>query len=180
MFRQLGATIIDSDLIAHEVAAQGGSAYNDIIKRFGREILNADGEINREELGAIVFNNEAARKDLNAITHPKVFELMTKKIREAEEGGADVVMVDIPLLFEAGAQTWIKTVILVYADPETQLRRLIARDNCDEARAMARISSQLPIEEKKKLASIVIVNTGPIENTRHQVLEVWEQIKYRL
>ena len=177
MFRQLGATLIDSDLLAREAVAPGGPAYLKVIERFGRDVLRSDGYIDREKLGRIVFNDDAARRDLNIITHPKVFELMMKRIEEAEKEGAEVVMVDIPLFFEVGGIPWLKTVILVWADPETQLRRLIERDRCDEEAARSRINSQMPIADKKEKAQIVIDNAGDMENTRRQVLHVWEQIR---
>lgn len=177
MFRELGAEIVDSDILARKVVEPGMPAYNDIVERFGKDILLPGGAIDREKLGGVVFHDEKARRDLNAITHPRVFEMMSARIKNAENSGAEVTIVDIPLLYESGASSWLKTVILVYTDEGTQLKRLIGRDNCDEARARARIASQMPIEEKKKLASIVIDNSGDIEDTRRQVLDAWEKIK---
>lgn len=177
MFRQLGMTIIDLDVLARKVVEPGLPAYNDVVKRFGRDILCPEGAIDREKLGGIVFNDKSARRDLEAITHPRVIELMMKMVREAEEKGAGPIMVDIPLLMEIGPVSWIETVVLVYADPETQLRRLMERDQCDKERAQARINSQMPIVEKKEKADIVIDNSGALEDTRKQVLEAWEKIK---
>ncbi len=172
MFRDLGATIIDADLLARKVVERGAPAYHEIIREFGEGILDLQGNIDREKLGEIVFNDPRARKRLNEITHPRVFDLMQQELKRAEREGARVVILDVPLLFESGADSWLKPVILVYADAQTQLNRLVERDGCSAQRALARINAQMPIEEKRKKAQFVIDNRGDLENTRRQVLEI--------
>lgn len=176
MFRDLGATIIDADLLARKVVEKGAPAYHEIIREFGEGILDSEGNIDREKLGEIVFNDPRARKRLNEITHPRVFDLMQQELKRAERDGAQVVVLDVPLLFESGADSWLKPVILVYADAQTQLNRLVERDGCSTQRALARINAQMPIEEKRGRAHFVIDNRGDLENTRRQVLEIWQKV----
>ena len=176
MFRELGARIIDADEIAREVVKSGRPAYKEIIRRFGKEILLPDGQIDREKLGSAVFSDEEKRQSLNNITHPRVLEEMQRQIRGYMDEGVMVTLCDIPLLFESGARNWLKPVILVYADPATQLARLIKRDRCSRERALARISSQMSIDEKKKLADIVIDNSDSEDATRAQVESVWKKL----
>jgi len=176
MFRESGARIIDADIIARDVVNQNTPAYKEIVNIFGAEILCPDGQIDREKLGAIVFGDEKKLGILNRITHPRVLEQMQRQIAINKKEGALLTLCDIPLLFESGAQNWLKPVILVYAGPGTQIKRLMERDRCSRERAMARISSQMSIEEKKKLADIIIDNSGTIEATRAQVEIVWKKL----
>ncbi len=180
MFEELGAKIVDADAIAKDVVTPGKPAYREIVEHFGEGILFEDGQIDREKLGEIIFNNEAERSFLNNSTHPRVFEEMQRQIKSYAESGAKVVLCDVPLLLESGAQSWLKPVILVYANPETQLARLTERDECSEERARARISSQLPIDDKKKNADVIIDNSGTPEKTRAQVHAAWKNLAQEL
>ncbi len=176
MFEELGARIIDADAIAREIVRPGKDAYNEVVEHFGNEILTPDGRIDRERLGAIVFDDENERRTLESITHPRVFDEMQRRIKQHAGEGTQLTLCDVPLLFESGAQNWLKPTILVYTDPKTQLERLTERDECSEENAMARISSQMPIDEKKKLADIVIDNSGDMESTRSQVEATWKKL----
>ena len=176
MFEELGASIVDSDAIAHRIVEPGEPAYKEIVEYFGKGILRPDRTIDREELGAIVFNDDKQREMLNRMTHPRVFERMRQMIEMYGERGAELVLCDIPLLIESGAQKWINPVILVYADPEIQMERLVERDKCSKERAASRISSQMPIDDKKKLADLVIDNSDSIESTREQVRSIWKKL----
>lgn len=177
MFRELGSVIVDADLLARKVVEKGSHAYNEIIREFGQGILDSNGNINREKLGEIVFTNSEAREKLNKITHPRVFALIQQEIKKAEKDGAEVVILDIPLLFESGADSWLNPVILVYADTQTQLKRLMERDGYRAERALARINSQMPIEEKRKKAHFIIDNSGDLGKTNKQVVEIWQKIR---
>ena len=144
-----GARIIDADKIARTVVEPGTPAYNGILSFFGRTILQPDGQIDRERLGDIIFNDPDKKKRLDAIVHPRVFEQSAQKIAEISAQDPDaVIIMDIPLLLEAGMERDLAEVIVVYVPEPLQLERLMMRDGIDESAAMARIRSQIPIEEK--------------------------------
>ncbi|OPZ58877.1 MAG: Dephospho-CoA kinase [Deltaproteobacteria bacterium ADurb.Bin510] len=170
MLRELGASVVCADEVAHAVSAPGGAAYLGIVQRFGCAVLNADATIDRERLGQVVFGDEQARADLNAITHPAVF---AELFRQAAAATTPVVILDVPLLIETGLHTGLAEVILVYAPPAVQLERLMCRNQLSEAAAQARIASQLPIDEKRASASIVIDNSGDLATTRAQVEQAY-------
>jgi dephospho-CoA kinase len=174
IFEEAGARLIDADRIAREVVRKGSSAHRDIVAHFGRDVLLGDGEIDRRRLAAIVFNDPAAQRALEDIVHPQVKRDVDRRVdligRQAPEA---IVILDIPLLFEAGMQGGLDAVILVYASERLQLERLMARDGLTEPEALARIRAQMPIESKKALATRVIDNSGSREQTREQTLEVY-------
>jgi len=177
IFEEAGARLIDADRIAREVVRKGSSAYRDIVAHFGMDVLRGDGEIDRRRLAAIVFNDPAAQRALEDIVHPPVKREVDRRVgligRQAPEA---IVILDIPLLFEAGMQGGLDAVILVYASERLQLERLMARDGLTEPEALARIRAQMPIESKKALATRVIDNSGSREQTREQTLEVYRQL----
>ena len=179
IFEELGAGIVDSDLIAREIVEPGKPAYSEIVEYFGKNILAPDGKIDREKLGEIVFNDNEKRQALNGMTHPRVFEEMQNQIKSFAEKDVEVVLCDVPLLIESGGQDWLKPIILVYASPENQLDRLMERDKCSRQRALSRISSQMSIDEKRKHADIIIDNSGTVENTRAQTLDIWKKLTER-
>jgi len=175
-----GARIIDADKIAREVVKQGTPAYDEIRAFFGDEILMPNGDIDRERLGDIIFNDSDKKKRLDAIVHPRVFERSAALIAEiaAREPGA-VVILDIPLLLEANMDRDLAEVIVVYVPEALQLQRLMARDGIDEKAAMARIRSQMPIEEKRKRATRVIDNSGSRSACRQQALEALDRLRQK-
>lgn len=177
IFEEAGARLIDADRIAREVVRKGSSAYRDIVAHFGMDVLLGDGEIDRRRLAAIVFNDPAAQRALENIVHPPIKREVDRRVgligRQAPEA---IVILDIPLLFEAGMQGGVDAVILVYAPERLQLERLMARDGLTEPEALARIRAQMPIESKKALATRVIDNSGSREQTREQTLEVYRQL----
>lgn len=175
-----GAIIIDADKIAHDVVVRGRPAWEDIVRTFGKEFLLPDGEIDRKALGKTVFADTAKRDTLNHIVHPRVFEEISSAIAVAVEthGALDpVIILDVPLLFETKMDVELPEVIVVFAPVETQLQRLMARDNSTEEDALARISSQLPITEKKGKADYVIDNSGSMDSTRQQVVDLYAILK---
>jgi len=178
MFRDEGAVIIDADKIAHNVVKKGEPAWQQIRDYFGNEILLPDEEINRAYLGDIVFNDVAQKKVLNEIVHPFVLEKMAEELNHVEETRRDsTVILDVPLLIESGMHKGITSdVILVYIPERLQLERLIARDNISIADATARIKSQMPIDEKKNYAGIVIDNSKSIDETRKRTIEVFRTL----
>ncbi|WP_409302110.1 dephospho-CoA kinase [Peribacillus sp. SCS-155] len=166
---ELGYIIIDADIAARVVAEPGEKAFNQIVEAFGQEIIGADGSINRPRLGAIIFHNEEKRLLLNSIVHPAVRAWMNEQKELAFLRGENTVFMDIPLLFESNLTHMVDKTILVYVDPDIQLGRLMNRNQLDEKEAKARISSQMPLTQKKELADVVIDNNGDISETKRQV-----------
>ncbi|WP_155313932.1 dephospho-CoA kinase [Desulfosarcina ovata] len=178
IFRKAGATIIDADIIAREVVTQGTPAYAEIIHAFGDIILQPDGAIDRKRLGDIIFNAPEKKVLLDAIVHPRVFERMERRIAQtAETTPGAVVILDIPLLLETRIPRKLAEVILVYVPETLQLKRLMQRDAIDKQAALARIHSQMSIEEKRSQATVIIDNSGDREQTRQQALAVLSRLK---
>ena len=174
MFAQLGADVIDADQLAREVVEPGQPALEEIAAAFGQEILLPDGRLNRGKLAGIIFADVGARARLNAITHPKIRERMDAEIA-ARRSGSGVLIVDIPLLYENARTATVETVIVVWVDPETQLRRLQERDGLTLEQARQRIAAQMPLDEKRARADLVIDNSGSRANTRHQVEAIYRR-----
>jgi dephospho-CoA kinase len=175
-----GARVIDADEIAREVVQQGTPGYDAILTFFGRTIILPDGEIDRKRLGEIVFNDPDKRARLDAIVHPLVFKRSAEMIAQiAAEAPGAVVIMDIPLLLEAGLGSDFAEVIVVYVPENLQLKRLMNRDGIDKQAAMARIRSQMPIEEKRKQATVVIDNSSTLSDSRRQALTVFNRLKQK-
>ncbi len=179
-FRDTGAHIVDADQIARQVVQPGMPAHKDIVETFGDDILSADSQIDRQRLGDIIFHASGEKKRLDAIVHPRVFEQSANEIAAIADRTPDaIVIMDVPLLIESGMHRDLETVIVVYIPERLQLYRLMKRDGFDEAAALARIRSQMPIEEKRKHATIVIDNSRSRKNTRQQTLTAYRQLQNR-
>lgn len=176
MLRRLGATVIDADEATHAVYAPGTEGFTAIVEAFGQEFVR-DGEIDRKRLGDLVFKDESARLRLNAIVHPRVRDWMAARTVEAVEHGAEVVVQDVPLLFENGLQGLFSGTVLVYARPQTQLARLLDQRGLSRERATSIIAAQMPIDDKRALATFVVDNDGSIDETQRQVGEVWARVR---
>ena len=180
MFQGFHVPVIDADVIAREVVEPGKEAYNEIVAAFGKEVLGENGELDRPKLGSIVFHNEEKRLLLNGIVHPAVREEMNAQKDMYIREKAQAVVLDIPLLFESKLTGLVNEILLVYVDSETQLTRLMERNNFTEEEAKARIASQMPLEDKITLADKVINNNGTMEETKAQlsrILKEWNIIK---
>lgn len=176
MFGELGAAVISADEIAREIVEPGMPASQDIRASFGDDVFLPDGTLDRQRLGAIVFRDEAKRRLLERITHPRIRETMRRRIDEAAAAGLPVIA-EIPLLFESEASmALVDVVIVVYVSPDVQLSRLMARDGLSEADARARMDAQLPMAEKVMRADYVIDNVGDPERTRQQVVRIWQEL----
>ena len=169
-----GATIIDSDTLAHRALEPGTATHRDVVQTFGQNIVNANGTINRRALGEIVFNDTARRQALNSIVHPVVRSAWKRELAAA----TGIVAVVIPLLFEVGAETEFDCVVVVGCRELTQLARLTAK-GLTEAQARARIRAQLPVQEKMDRADFVIWNDGSRAGLDRQAEIVWTKIKER-
>ena len=169
ILRRLGAQIIDADALAREIVEPHQPAWNEIVDTFGNEILQSDQTLNRKKLRKLVFDEPNARKQLEAITHPKIRRLAQEKIAESVATGASLVVYEAPLLFETGIHLWLRPVILVACDTATQKRRLQKRDNLTEAEIEQHLGAQMSLEEKRKLADYVIENNGTLEKLESAV-----------
>jgi dephospho-CoA kinase len=174
--RGLGVTVIDADEGTRAVQAPGSEGLRRLVEAFGPQVQMADGALDRAALGTIVFADASARQRLNAIVHPLVREWMADRLREAAEWGDEVVVLDVPLLFETRGTEGLDAVILVYSPEELQLRRLVEQRGMDERAARERIAAQMPIDDKRRLASHVVVNTGTLEDLRSQVERTWADV----
>ncbi len=178
IFKDLGAKIIDADQIAREIVKPGEIAWEEIRREFGDEILNSDRTINRLKLGEIVFKDNEERDRINKITHPRIIERMKELIKKYKKDNVKVVIIEAALIVERGGlKDTIDGLIVITADEETQIKRIIKRDELKRDEAISRINSQMPIAEKVKHATYVIDNSGTLSETRKQVEEVWEKLK---
>ncbi|NXG10389.1 DCAKD protein, partial [Sakesphorus luctuosus] len=176
--RELGCAVIDADLIARDVVKPHSKAHQQILRHFGTGILLENGEIDREALGNIIFSQPEKRRLLNSITHPEILKEMLKQILKYFVLGYRYVILDIPLLFETrGLTKFMKYTVLVYCDPSAQRVRLMRRSGLDMDAADARISAQLPLEEKCQWATHIIDNSGDRESTRRQVLRLHARLE---
>lgn len=178
IFKELGAHIIDADRIVHELLAPGEPAWKQVVEYFGDQVLLADKCIDRRKLGEIVFRDEEKRAWLGRCIHPRVFDVYQAQVRRLRQGSRNaVVVLDAALLIETGYHKKMDRVVVVYATPEQQLRRLIERDHFAEEEALARIRSQMPLGEKRMHADYVIENIGAREETEHQARAVFAELK---
>jgi dephospho-CoA kinase len=182
MFAELGAFVIDHDKISREVVEPGRPAWQAITDFFGEGVLNGDKSINRQALAGIVFSDRAKLQKLNSIVHPAVFEEDQRLVEErkrVDPGG--LVIKDVPLLLEAGpefAHLLVDKIIVVFASPQVQLKRLIARGVPDED-ARNRMATQLPVSEKTRYADFVVNNDGTLEETMQQVKTIYSMLMGR-
>jgi dephospho-CoA kinase len=175
-FESLGVPTIDSDTLARDAVAPATPGLGKVIERFGRDILDTTGTLDRRKLAALVFADPRARLDLEAIVHPEV-RAATERWFAALDPGCPVAIADIPLLYEVGRDRDFDTVIVVACEPETQIRRVMERDAVSEEEARQRVAAQLPIEDKVRRADFVIRTDGSFEETDRRVVEVLRELK---
>jgi len=171
-FAELGAVVIDADQLAREVVEPGQPALQEIATAFGRDVLLSDGRLDRSKLAGIIFADPAERARLDAITHPRIRARMDQEIK-ARRSGPGVLIVDIPLLYESARTHSVERVIVVWVDPQTQLRRIRRRDGLSAEAARQRIAAQMPLDAKRARADHVIDNSGSREDTRRQVEAIY-------
>ncbi|WP_163581592.1 dephospho-CoA kinase [Gracilibacillus saliphilus] len=171
--------VIDADIVSREVVEPGEQALEKIAVTFGEEILLEDGTLNRKLLGSIIFQDQSKREQLNAIVHPAVRKRMISKKEELLQQGYQSIVMDIPLLFENNLTYLVEKTIVVYTTEDVQLQRLIERNDLTVKEARNRMNSQMNIEEKRELADAVIDNSGSIEESEIQLINIlkeWELI----
>jgi dephospho-CoA kinase len=175
-----GAIHIDADVLAREVVEPGTPGLAAILAEFGDGILLEDGSLNRQALGAIVFGDESNRTKLNAITHPEVWRRTKELIAEAAARDAHAIIVyDVPLLAEAGALRHIEfdLIVVVHADLETRIRRMIELRGMTREEAFHRVNSQASDTERLAIADVVIDSNGSLDETLDQADQLWERAK---
>ena len=178
MLEELGAVLIDFDLIARQVVEPGTRGLEAIVNCFGKQILAEDGTLDRKKLSKIVFQNFKKRKKLESFTHPLIYEEFFKQMDAIAKKDPDaVIQVSIPLLIEQSMQKAFDNLIIVYVSQKTQVERLVQRDGISIKEANNILKSQLPIDEKVGFANFIINNENTIEETRKQVNEVWRELK---
>jgi dephospho-CoA kinase len=179
-FEALGIPTIDADVLARDVVAPGRPALAAIAGRFGTAVLRADGALDRAALARVVFAQPAARRDLERIVHPAVYDAIRAWLAEVEAGGrAELAIADIPLLYETGREGDFDAVVVTACDPEVQVQRAVARDGTTPEQARQRLAAQWPIADKTARADFVIDTGRTFEDTDRQVDDVLEALRKR-
>lgn len=180
MLKKAGVPVIDADVLARDAVAIGTDALAAVVARFGGlvdgGVLDADGNLDRKKLGALVFANDELRHALNAIVHPAVAQLAVDQLQVVRDSGAPVAVYEVPLLFEKGLEAGMDASILIALDDAVQVQRVMARDGLDEAAARARIASQMSLAEKKKRATVVVDNGGSVGDLATGLADAFERV----
>ncbi len=174
---ELGAVIIDADKVGHEAFKPDTELWREVVAAFGRQILNSSGEIDRKKLGEIVFGNVESLAQLNQIMHPRMYALVKAQIEEYRQQGVEVVVVEAPLLIEAGWTSLVNEVWVTVAPESTVLRRVRERTGLSEPETLARIHSQLSSEERVKQADVVIDTDCDLDELRARIQKLWQGLK---
>ncbi len=177
MFQELGAAVLDADAIAHRVVEVGAPAWQELKKAFGPEFFLEDGALNRPVMARRVFTDPQARLRLNEIVHPYVAREIRARLADLERRGIKMVLVEVPLLFEAGLEGGYDRVIVVDAAPREQVERLQARDRREGKEIQGIIDAQMPLKDKVSRADYVVDNRGCLDETRRQVQTIWENLQ---
>lgn len=177
-----GAIPINADEIGHQLLKSDSPVIDELVDTFGTEILEDTGDVSRKKLGAIVFTDKSAREQLNVILHPLIIQRSRAHAKQlVQEDPSCVVLLDAPLLIEAGAHDTVDIIVVVTASRETQLKRILERGEAQnrplsEAEAQSRIDSQMPFSEKVTYADVVIENEGSVEELQKQVDTLWDRL----
>ena len=172
--REHGATVIDADLVGHEVYRPELPAWSAMIEAFGRGIVAPDGTIDRRQLGALVFNNPAQMRRLTDILWPEMKRVMGERLEDLRRAGVPIVVIEAAVLLEAGWQDLVDEVWAVAVPPDVAVARLVERNQFSQEQARARLASQLSNEERMRQADIVIDNSGSREDLLREVDELWQ------
>ncbi|PVD30234.1 hypothetical protein C0Q70_09496 [Pomacea canaliculata] len=176
MFRRLGAYVIEADQVSRDVVKPGLPAWCKIREEFGGDVFLEDGQLNREEMGRIIFSDSTRRKQLNAITHPEIRKAILWQLLICFLKGYQFVILDIPLLFETRSMLSLLSFIIVISCTERQqLQRLMARNGFSKEEAESRIKSQMPLTEKCRMANYVVDNSGTEEMTEKQIVDLFRK-----
>jgi dephospho-CoA kinase len=178
ILKELGAFIVDADHAAREVVLPGTKAWDEIVRIFGKEILQKSSEIDRERLGRIIFNDPAMRRILEEVVHPEVVRSMDEQVGSIKSVFPDaVVILDVPLLIETGMYKGLSEVIVVYCPEDMQITRLMARDKISREEALAKVHAQISIEEKRRYATLLVDNSASRDDTRIRVEDIYVRLR---
>ncbi|MFR0597260.1 dephospho-CoA kinase [Limosilactobacillus mucosae] len=176
ILKAVGWPVIDADLIARQIVMPGSKGLEQIVNRFGPQMLNSDGTLDRKKLGKTVFDDSKKLSDLDKIEHPLIQEAIDSQLDEFKKQHLPVVVLDVPLLFETGMDEECDLTVLAVVDQATQLKRLMKRDQISKMDAVKKISSQMSLKEKMQRADVIIDNNGTLEQTRSQVAELVDRV----
>ena len=178
LLRQRGAVVVDADAIARELVQPGQPLLAELVGGFGPGILRSDGALDREGLARLVFADPQAREQLDRITHPPILRAIRARLEELRGGARppELVVAVMPLLFEAGAQDLVDKVLVVYADPEERVRRIVQRDGLSAEEARVRIEAQMPADEQLRRADFTLDTTGSFEDTDRRFARLWPRL----
>jgi len=178
LFKRCGAVVIDADELARQVVMPGRPAWRQIVQTFGKGVLNPDRTLNRHALGAIVFRNRTKLKQLERIIHPRVAAEQKRLTKQAaKKGPRAVVIYDVPLLFEAGIDKRVDKTVVVTADQATQIARLKRRNGLSRAEALRRITSQMPLRKKIRLADMILDGTKSLARLKRDVRTLYRALR---
>jgi len=172
-----GCTIIDADVVAHQLLLRGQPGYEPVIKAFGRGILGDAGEIDRGKLGTVVFGDRSKLDQLNQLLHPEVLRTISAKLEDLRQVGGARVIVDASLMIESGFHRNFRRLVLVTCSVEQQVERLMSRNGFTEEQARQRIVLQMPLEQKRAFATDIVDNSGTPERMRLQVDVLFEDLE---
>ena len=176
MLRDLDCPVLDADTLGHELLEQGQDAYNEVVRDYGKEILDGYGNVDRGKLGRIIFADAAKRARLNQILHPRILDVVRKWFTaRGHAGGPELAVVEAALIIEAGYNEELDRVIVCWCPAEQQLQRLVERGLTAE-QSKLRIAAQMPMEEKRRLGDETIDCSGSLEATERQVMEVVKRL----
>lgn len=173
---ELNLDVIDADELARKAVEQGSLGLKRITEEFGTEVLKKDKTLDRKALGDIIFNDESKRNALNSIVHPEVARLYAAEIEKYRSLRREYVIYDCPLLIEASLAKKVDVVILVRADRQTQVRRIMERNGVSIEEANRRVDAQMPGDEKEKYADIILWNDGSLEELKRAILSMWRNL----
>lgn len=180
-FKEKGIPVVDADAIAREVVKPRTPGLSKIIAHFGSSILTEERKLDRKKLGEIIFNDDNEREILDNILRQEIELKMDEELEKLKREHHELIIMDIPLLFEANYESKCDEIMTVFVSQKTQLSRLMLRDNISEEQALARINSQMPIVDKALLSDVIIDNEGTIENTKLQVdrwLDIFKETRF--
>ena len=173
---ELGAVIIDADKVGHKAYKPDTDIWREVVAAFGRQILTPSGDIDRKKLGEIVFGNSESLSRLNRIMHPPMYALVKTELEEYRRQGVDMVVLEAPLLIEAGWAALVDEVWVTVAPESTVLRRLEECSGLSKPQSLARIRSQLSSAEREKHADVVINNDGNLNELKSKVEKLWQAL----
>jgi dephospho-CoA kinase len=174
-FEERGVPVIDADQLAREAVRPGSPCLAQLVARFGRDVINAEGTLDRKRMGSIVFGDQEKLRLLEEVLHPEIRRLAEERIAQAAAAGRRIVVYMAPLLIEAGVTDRVDEIWVVTVRPDIQLERLMARDGIGTEEAGRIIASQMPLAEKERHGRVVIDNSGTPEETRRLLAAIWER-----